>query len=141
MTEHTLPVEAAAHGQIFTPYAVDESGESAGFAALPTPPPESHVVGQEVALRALMAKLADLLDENHFADCEEIVRKAGVEPPLSMSEDTRELLMAIENAARMAEQGFLSMDGGQAAVEIRSLVPARFHSDPSPETREVGADE
>lgn len=32
------------------------------------------------ALRALMAKLADLLDEDHFADCEEIVRKVGIAP-------------------------------------------------------------
>ena len=48
MTEHSSPAEAAAHGQIFTPYAVDESGESAGFAALPTPPPESHVVPAEL---------------------------------------------------------------------------------------------
>lgn len=30
---------------------------------------------------------------------------------------------AIEEAARMAEQGILSADGGQAAVEIRSLIP------------------
>lgn len=33
--------------------------------------------------------------------------------------------MAIENAARMAEQGILSMDGGMAAAEIRSLAPDR----------------
>lgn len=44
------------------------------------------------------------------------------------AEDTGELLMAIENAARMSEQGVLSMDGGQAAVEIRSLVPLRFRA-------------
>lgn len=49
MTEHSLPVEAAAHGQIFTPYAVDESGQSAGFAAMPTPPPESHLRGLTLA--------------------------------------------------------------------------------------------
>lgn len=43
-----------------------------------------------------------------------------------LTEDRRELLMAIENAARMAEQGILSADGGQCAGEIRALVPARF---------------
>lgn len=35
----------------------------------------------EAALRALMAKLADLLDEDHFAACEEIVSRAGIQTP------------------------------------------------------------
>jgi hypothetical protein len=43
-------------------------------------------------------------------------------------EDRRELLMAIENVARMAEQGVLSADGGMAAAEIRSLIPQRFRT-------------
>lgn len=29
--KHSLPSEAAAHGQVFTPYAIDESGQGAGF--------------------------------------------------------------------------------------------------------------
>lgn len=41
-------------------------------------------------------------------------------------DDVRQLLMAIENAARMSEQGILSADGGQAATEIRALVPLKF---------------
>lgn len=35
---------------------------------------------KEIALRTLMSKLADLLDEDQFAACEEIVRRAGVAP-------------------------------------------------------------
>lgn len=57
-------------------------------------------------------------------------RRAPLPQPnvAGLSEDTRELLMAVENVARMAEQGVLSADGGQAAVEIRSLVPMRFRA-------------
>lgn len=43
-------------------------------------------------------------------------------------EDTRDLLISIETAAVMAEQGVLSVDGGQAAVEIRSLIPVRLRA-------------
>lgn len=43
--------------------------------------------------------------------------------------DTSELLEALEEAARMAEQGILSADGGQAAVEIRSLIPSQFRGE------------
>jgi hypothetical protein len=39
-----------------------------------------------------------------------------------------ELQDAIENAARMAEQGILSMDGRLAASEIRSLAPSEIRS-------------
>lgn len=41
----------------------------------------------------------------------------------SQLDDVAPWRMAFENAARMAEQGILSMDGGQAAVEIRALAP------------------
>jgi hypothetical protein len=34
-SKHSLPTEAAAHGQVFTPYAIDESGQSAGFDTAP----------------------------------------------------------------------------------------------------------
>lgn len=44
--------------------------------------------------------------------------------------------MALENAARMAEQGILSMDGGQAAVEIRALAPDRLAT-PAPESARI----
>lgn len=44
--------------------------------------------------------------------------------------------MALENAARMAEQGVLSMDGGQAAVEIRALAPDRAATSISGEGQE-----
>jgi len=37
-------------------------------------------------ITTLMAKLADLLDEDHFHDCEDIVRKAGIEAPASDAE-------------------------------------------------------
>lgn len=33
--KHSLPSEAAAHGQVFTPYAIDESGQGAGFDTAP----------------------------------------------------------------------------------------------------------
>lgn len=56
------------------------------------------------------------------------VYAALVPPAVPGEDDTRDLLMAIENAARMAEQGILSVDGGQAAVDIRSLIPARFRT-------------
>lgn len=42
--------------------------------------------------------------------------------------DTRDLLMSFETVARMAEKGILSMDGGQASVEIRSLIPVRLRT-------------
>jgi len=41
----------------------------------------SRVRELRLIIQTLMAKLADLLDEDHFADCEDIVRKAGILPP------------------------------------------------------------
>lgn len=41
---------------------------------------------KDVALQKLMAKLADLLDEDQFAHCENIVRQAGIEPPAGAKE-------------------------------------------------------
>lgn len=70
-------------------------------------------------------------------------RTSPVEPgePERLSEDRRELLMVIENVARMAEQGVLSADGGQAATEIRSLVPLRFRAASIPaQTEKVNPD-
>lgn len=46
----------------------------------------------------------------------------------NLENDIRDLLISIETAAIMAEQGVLSADGGQASVEIRSLIPVRFRS-------------
>ena len=34
--KHSLPSEAAAHGQVFTPQLLDESGQSAGFERVPS---------------------------------------------------------------------------------------------------------
>jgi len=42
-------------------------------------------------------------------------------------------VMALETAARMAEQGILSADGGQAATEIRSLVDAKYRLASAPD--------
>ena len=42
--------------------------------------------------------------------------------------DTRELLISFETVVRLAEQGILSMDGGQASVDIRSLIPVRLRT-------------
>lgn len=42
--------------------------------------PSDEIDRAHVAFRALMAKLADLLDEDRFSDCEEIVRRAGITP-------------------------------------------------------------
>jgi hypothetical protein len=44
------------------------------------------VKAKDVALQKLMAKLADLLDEDQFAHCENIVRQAGIEPPAGAKE-------------------------------------------------------
>jgi hypothetical protein len=52
--------------------------------------------------------------------------KAAPTPPDSARDAVAPWRMALENVARMAEQGILSMDGGQAASEIRSLAPDRY---------------
>jgi hypothetical protein len=57
-----------------------------------------------------------------LADCD--FRMVPAQP--AQGEAVAPWRMALENAAQMAEQGILSMDGGQAASEIRSLAPDRY---------------
>ena len=53
---------------------------------------------------------------------------------LALRKRVEELEGALEDAARMAERGILSADGGQAASEIRSLTPQRLRQTTNLET-------
>lgn len=63
------------------------------LAASPEPPvtqPAEPVQAEPIAviaLQRLMAKLADLLDEDKFHDCEDIVLSAGISPPVQAAQE------------------------------------------------------
>lgn len=67
----------------------------------------------------------ELNQDAQHAACEKVI--AGLNAQLTEQfEISSKYVMALETAARMAEQGILSADGGQAATEIRSLVDAKY---------------
>ena len=58
----------------------------------------------KIAMQKVMARLADLLDEDQFADIEGIVQGAGVEPPVASQ---RECETCARKRERLLKAGFL----------------------------------
>jgi hypothetical protein len=85
-----------------------------------------------IALQKLMAKLADLLDEDQFAHCENIVCAAGVEPPkpIAMIEanDARRLADELEALRQSHWSHWSAEENHTVSVSVRHLRLLAQHS-------------